>query len=670
MQSKNLSKKNMLYVVAIIFGLILLLIFRVGWVQIVKGEEYTARAVQQQTKDKTLKAERGVIYDRNGEELAVTIKCFSVWLRPDAVKNGESKKEIKKNIEQTTTTLEAYTGVEANKITEIMNSGEKLVCVARGLDKAAADQIRESKIKGVEIIEDSKRNYPMDTSGAHVIGSVNIDNEGLSGLELYYDSFLSGISGRWISYTDTGGKQLANTYDEERHYKARDGYDIKTTLDHVVQHYLEDSLAGAMKKTKAKRAMGIVMEVETGNVLAMAQNPSFDLNNPMEPTDDEDQVKFKTMTSDEQSKYLSDMWRNFLVCDVYEPGSTFKLVTTSTALEENVVDEKEKFACNTGIEVSDRFIKCWAYPDSHGKQVLREAVSNSCNPVFVQIAQRIGLDTFYEYLDTFGVREKTGIDFPGETTGILQDKESAGVLGLSTIGFGQGVAVTPIELISAVCSLGNDGKMMQPHLVSEMTDSNGEAIETFEPKMVRQTVSKKTARKVCDIMEYVAGEGGGAAAASVPGYRVGAKTGTASKLREGGRGYSGDTYSSCIAMAPMDDPKIAVLIIVDSPKGVHFGSVTAAPAVGKALSKILPYMNISADAKEAKKMESDEDGDMVLIPDVVGKGASDAAGLLESKDLDYDLDDSADNEDFIVIRQYPNAGEKVREGTKVYLYKE
>ncbi len=670
MSVKSRSKKNLLWVVAIIFALMLLLAFRVGWVQVVKGEDYSARAVQQQTKDKVLKAERGVIYDTNGSELAVSVSCYSIWLRPDSVKTGENKQEIRKNIEETTSALEAYTGVEANKITEILNSGEKLVCVTRGLDKEAADELRNSDAKGVEIIEDTRRNYPLGESAAHVLGSVNIDNEGLSGLELQYNSALSGVSGRWISYTDTSGKQLTNSYDDERHYKARDGYNLVTTLDHVIQHYLEEALAKANKKTKAKRTMGIVMEVETGRVLAMGQYPSFDLNTPMEPSDDADKVEFQGMSSDEQTEYLSDMWRNSLICDVYEPGSTFKLVTTSTALEEDITDFKKTYTCNSGYKVAGRFIKCWAYPDSHGTEHLQEAVSNSCNPVFMKIALKIGLDTFYEYLDTFGVKDKTGIDFPGETTGILQDKETAGEIGLATMGFGQGVAVTPIELITAVCSLGNEGKMMKPHLVRQITDADGKVVEEIEPTVVRQTVSKKTAGQMCGIMEYVAGEGGGASAAAVPGYRIGAKTGTANKLSESGRGYGGDIYSSCIAMAPMDDPKIAVLIIVDSPKGVRFGSVTAAPAVSKVLSKTLPYMNISADTKQEKEGEDEEEAKTVIVPDVIGKGADAAAGILESKGLEYDLDDSAEDDDFIVIRQYPDAGTEVKKDTKIYLYRQ
>lgn len=659
------SKHNLIIVVILVFAVLLLLAFRIGWIQIVKGEEYSARAVQQQTKDQTLKAERGVIYDANGEELAVSVTCYSIWVRPDNVKTGESGAEIGANMAATAAVLAENTDVPKPKINRILNSNEKLVCVARGLDKTAADNIRSSKAKGIEIVEDTKRSYPLSESAAHVIGSVNVDNQGLSGLELQYNTYLSGISGRWISYTDTGGRQLTTTYDEERYYKAKDGYNLVTTLDHVVQHYLEDSLQKAVKDTKAKRALGIVMGVETGDVMGMAQYPSFDLNDPMQPSNKADQEKFKEMSDADQSAYLSDMWRNSLICDVYEPGSTFKLITTSTALEENVTNLKKKYKCNSGYAVNGRFIQCWAYPDSHGTETLKEAVSNSCNPVFMKIALKIGIDTFYDYLDVFGIMKKTGIDFPGETTAILQDKESAGEIGLATIGFGQGVAVTPIQLITAVCSLGNEGKLMKPRLVKEMTDADGNTVQKIEPEIVRRTVSKKTARTVCDIMEFVA-DGGGAAAAAVEGYRVGAKTGTANKPKENGVGYSSNTYSSCVAMAPMNDPKIAVLIIVDSPKGIKFGSVTAAPAVNRVLSKALPYLNISTDAKKEEKEEK-----KVKVPDVVGKNVSDAIGVLESKKLDYDIDDSADDgDDYLVIKQYPAPGTKVKKGTKVYLYRQ
>ncbi len=284
--------------------------------------------------------------------------------------------------------------------------------------------------------------------------------------------------------------------------------------------------------------------------------------------------------------------------------------------------------------------------------------------MFVQLATEIGIEKFYDYMATFGITGKTGIDFPGEGTAILQDEDSAGPVGLATIGFGQGVAVTPIQLITAVSAFGNDGKLMQPRLVKELKDSDGNTVEKFDEKIVRQVVSKETADELCDIMQYVVDEGGGGTA-GVEGYRVGAKTGTANKVNEAGTGYSEDTYSSCIAMAPMDDPQLAVLVIADSPKGVRYGSTTAAPGVKQILSDTLRYLNISPD--EESQEEADEE--RVQVPDVVGEKASEAIGILAGDSLSYDMDEeAAAANDFIVTKQYPAAGTEVKKGSKVYLY--
>ena len=282
----------------------------------------------------------------------------------------------------------------------------------------------------------------------------------------------------------------------------------------------------------------------------------------------------------------------------------------------------------------------------------------------MQLATEIGIEKFYDYMATFGITGTTGIDFPGEGSAILQDEESAGPVGLATIGFGQGVAVTPIQLITAICSLGNDGQMMKPRLVKELVDSDGNTVETFDEQVVRQVVSKETASAMCDIMQYVVDEGG-AGAAAVDGYKVGAKTGTANKVNDAGTGYSEDTYSSCIGMAPMDDPKIAVLVIVDSPKGVRYGSVTAAPGVHQILSDSLRYLNISPDEDSQKAADEDK----VDVPDLVGENVSEAIGILAGDSLSYDMDEkAAEKDDFIVTKQYPAAGTRVKKGSKVYLY--
>ncbi len=663
MTALNSSKKNLIIILVIVFTLMLILCIRLGWVQIVKGSEYSELAVEQQTKDTPIEAKRGVIYDTNGNELAVSVTCYTIWARPADVRSGDTEAEKNENIEKVSKTLAEVLEMDYDDVKEAVTKEQSVIKIKKGIDKDHADKIREAELPGVEIAEDTKRSYPLGAFASHTLGSVTDDNTGLSGLELQYNTYLSGVSGRSVKYTDIGGNSLA--YGKEKHYNAEDGYSIVTTIDQVIQHYTEKTIAEVQEKTSAKRAMAIVMDPKTGDILAMAQTPEFDLNDPKTPLDKEEQKKLESMSEEEKVTYWNKMWRNSLISDVYEPGSTFKLLTTAIALEEGVTDLDSTYTCTGSIAVGDQILHCWSSDHPHGTQNLKQAVGNSCNPVFVQLATGIGIDKFYNYMATFGITGKTGIDFPGEGSAILQSKESAGPVGLATIGFGQGVAVTPVQLITAISSFGNEGKLLKPRLVKELRDSNGNTVEKFETKVVRQVVSKETAEEICDIMQFVVDEGGGGAA-KVDGYKVGAKTGTADKVKEDGTGYSGDTYSSCIAMAPMDDPQIAVLLIVDSPQGVKYGSVTAAPGVHQILEDSLRYLNISPDEESQKEADAEK----VEVPDVVGQSASNAIGILAGDSLDYDTDKEAASEsDFIVTKQYPEAGTKVKKGSKIYLYK-
>jgi len=639
----------------------LLVAMRVGWVQIVKGEEYGEKALQQQTKDMPIEAERGIIYDRKGEILARSVNCYTIYVAPPEVGKNLKKEEKIKEYVRTADTLAEILGKDNRKLLNQMNSGTTQIKVATEVDKDTADKIRESKLSGVTISADTKRSYPNGTMASCVLGMVSGDGDGQSGLELEYNKYLKGAAGRWVNYTDSNGKQLYYSPSNERYYRAVDGYSLVTTIDEVIQSYTESALVEMMKKTKCKRAFAIVMDTETGDILAMAQKPDFDPNDPYEPASATEKAKFESMSEDDQAAYLSRMWRNFLINDTYEPGSVFKLLTTSMALEEDVTSMDHTYTCGGAVSVAGQTIHCW-HTGGHGTQNLKEAVGNSCNPVFIKLATELGIDTFYDYLDVFGISGKTGIDFPSEGEAILQDKEAAGPVGLATIGFGQGVAVTPIQLVTAVSSLGNDGNLMRPRLVKEIRDADGKTVEEIETEVVRQTVSKETADEMKEIMEFVVTDGGGSAAA-VEGYRVGAKTGTANKAVAGG--YSKDTYSSCLGMAPMSNPKLTVLVICDSPKGVKYGSVTAGPAVGTILSKTLKYLNITPDSEE-KIAESEK----VKVPNVVGKTVEEAKQILEQGSLKYDMDEGTSSDSFTVVKQYPSAGAKVKKGTKVYLYDE
>lgn len=662
MTTLNSSKKNLIIIFCIVFVCLLLLCGRLGWIQIVKGSEYSEKATEQQTRDTPIEAERGVIYDTNGKELAVSVTCYTIWVRPSDVKAADEDGGKKDSAEKVSRTLSEILEMDYDEVKESVTKEQSIVKIKKGIDKDTADKIRDAELPGVEIAEDTKRSYPLGAFASHVLGTVTDDNTGLSGLELQYNTYLSGISGRWINYTDTTGNRLS--YGEERYYQAEDGYSIVTTIDQVIQHYTEKAIAQVQEKTSAKRVMAIAMDPENGDILAMAQTPEFDLNDPKTPLDPKKQKKLEAMSDEEKVAYWNKMWRNSLISDVYEPGSTFKLLTTAIALEEDIATMDSTYTCTGSVVVSGERIHCWRSSNPHGTQNLKQAVGNSCNPVFVQLATEIGIEKFYDYMATFGITGTTGIDFPGEGSAILQDEESAGPVGLATIGFGQGVAVTPIQLITAICSLGNDGQMMKPRLVKELVDSDGNTVETFDEQVVRQVVSKETASAMCDIMQYVVDEGG-AGAAAVDGYKVGAKTGTANKVNDAGTGYSEDTYSSCIGMAPMDDPKIAVLVIVDSPKGVRYGSVTAAPGVHQILSDSLRYLNISPDEDSQKAADEDK----VDVPDLVGENVSEAIGILAGDSLSYDMDEkAAEKDDFIVTKQYPAAGTRVKKGSKVYLY--
>lgn len=656
------SKKRLVIGFALLFAIMALLCFRTGWVQIVKGKEYSQKATEQQTRDVPIEAKRGVIYDRNYEELAISATCYSVWARPTNVASGDTLEKKEASINKTAATLAKILDKDEKEIRELLTKEQSLVKVDKYLDKDTADKIRKADLSGIEIAEDVKRYYPLNAFLSHTLGSVTDDNTGLSGLELQYNSYLSGVSGRWIKNTDISGNSLA--YGEEKYYQAEDGLGLVLTIDETIQHYVEKSIATVQKNTSADRVMAIMMDPKTGDILALAQTPEFDPNDPKTPLKKSEQKKLASLSDSEKMDYWNDMWRNSLISDVYEPGSTFKLLTTAMALEEGKTTTSEHFTCTGYINVANETLKCWKYYAPHGTQTLTEAVGNSCNPVFVTLAQRLGIDTFYNYLETFGITEKTGIDFPGEGTSILQNKEKAGPVGLATMGYGQGVAVTPIQLITAISSLGNEGKLMKPRLVKALVDENGKVVKEFDTEIVRQTVSKKTAEEMCEIMEFVVAEGG-AGTAKVEGYRVGGKTGTANKAKNGG--YSEQTYSSFIGMAPMDDPQVAVLVIVDNPKGVKYGSQTAAPGAKLILEDTLRYLDLQPKYTDEEKEELSKD--QVTVPDLVGEGLEDAIGILGGDGLEYKASGGTQDESFVVQDQYPKAGEKIDRGGTVYLYR-
>ncbi len=661
-KTPNKIKKRLIAAFAIICLMISILSFRVGWVQIVRGVEYAKMATGQQTRDVSIAAKRGAIYDRNGEELAISAATFSIWVRPEKIWNGDNDSEKEQNAKETFTALSELLGMSVEEINEAASADSKLIKIAKYQTKETADSIMGLGLPGVETTEEVKRYYPLGAFASHLLGSVTDDNTGLSGLELRYDSFLSGVSGRWIKSADVEGNGLA--YGVEKYFGAENGLNLVLTIDSVIQYYAEKSIAEVKETTGADRVWCLMMDPKTGGILAMAATPEFDPNDPRTPLDPAEATRLENLSAAEKMTYWNEMWRNSMISDTYEPGSTFKLITTAVGLEEGVTSLNDTFVCTGSIEVFDATLRCWRYKEPHGHQTLVQAVGNSCNPVLVQIAQRIGEEKYYKYLDLFGFSEKTGIDFPGESSSILQSRDGVNPVGLATMAYGQGIAVTPIQILSAVCAFGNGGQLMQPHLVSALTDSQGDVVKSFDPKIVRKVISKETADEMCYIMESVVSEGGGGKA-KVDGYRVGGKTGTAQKA-EGG-GYSDETYSSFIGMAPMNDPKVAILLVVDNPKGIKYGSVTAAPGAQKILAQTLRYLNVEPEftQEELKALKSDT----VTVPNLEGNSIDNAIGILGGLSLGANVSPTLEAvEDVMVVDQYPKPGESLKKGESVFLY--
>lgn len=656
------NKKRMIAVFAISSLLCAGLAFRVGWISVVAGEHYSKLAIEQQTMDTPIPAKRGVIFDRNGKELAVSAVANTIWARPADVRSARTKEEGQIKLDHAADVLASILEEDRGKIYEILTTKKSLVKVAKYIDKEKANRIREAQLPGISIAEDVKRYYPLGPFGAHVLGSTTDDNRGLSGIELKYDKYLSGTPGRWIKNTDVAGDSLS--YSIEKYYQAEDGLSVMLTIDEVIQHYVEKSIEQVQANTLAKRVMCLIMDPKTGDILAMGMTPDFDPNDPRVPLDKKAADYVKGLPDEKKLLYWNEMWRNPMVSDTYEPGSTFKLITTAIALEDGVTNPKENFVCTGSYMVAGTKLSCWRSYRPHGSQTLIQAVQNSCNPVFIQLAQRVGIDSYYDYLGKFGLTEKTGIDFPGEGGNILQNKETAGPVGLATMSYGHGIAVTPISLVGAVSAWGNEGMLMQPRLVKALLDQDGNVIETIKPQAVRQVVSKETADEMCLIMESVVSEGGGGKA-KIAGYRIGGKTGTANKVVNGA--YVNETYSSFIGMAPMDDPQLTILLVVDSPQGVKFGSQTAAPGVRMILEETLRYLNIKPHYSEEERARNESQ--MSQVPNLIGENFSEAIGILGGANLTHVISPVRENdEDFTVVDQYPKPGEKVKKGSGVYLY--
>ena len=645
-----------------IWMLVTVLIFsffigRIGWIQFVMGDELQAMAYTQQTMDRNVNPSRGTIYDATGKTiLAVSSTVNTITVNPTNI-----AKEDKEKVAHALTDIFELDYEETLKKVKKKSSIE---IIAKKVEKEKADELRiwmkNSQIEnGINIDEDTKRYYPNNTMASQVIGFCGSDNQGLEGIEAIYEDTLKGEKGKITKVTDARGGEIV--HEGEEYIPAVDGNDLVLSIDATIQGIAEKYLKEAcIDNVCTDGGNIIVMNPTTGDILAMAGYPNYNLNSPYEPITDDMKQIWGSLSESDKIKNMQAIWRNKAVADTYEPGSTFKLITTSAALQEGITtpDKEGEFTCTGSITIAGVKIKCWRYYRPHGSESLREALMNSCNPVFIGLGQKIGVDKYYEYLEKFGLLRRTGIDLPGEAGSIFLKKDKVGPVELATIAFGQRFEITPIQMITAISTIANKGTYVQPHIVKQIINSQTGEVTTPEVKKTQNVISKETAENVLSMMETVVAEGTGKNA-QISGYSIGGKTGTSED------GVNTNKYvTSFIGVAPVSDPQVVVLITLYNPtgEGGHQGGGVAAPVGAQVLGEILPYLEVRKDNETDESVKKE-----VSIPNIVGLTVEESEKTLKGLGLEMELStkEEIDKKHVTVKEQFPTSGISVYEGTKI-----
>ena len=653
----SVNRTRLLLGFLVLLFLMILLVFRMGYWQIIKADDLKIMAASMQKVDTEIDSERGAIYDSKMNTLAETVTEYELYGYTQYMYKSQALTETERAV--TVQNLAELTGEDEDVLISKLEGDDNLVLLAEGLTQEDVDKAEELWGGNIMVKTKVSRYYPNGAFAAQLLGNVNEENSGRVGLEYEYNSALAGVKGRTVKTTDSQGNTLANG--SGKYYQAQDGYSIVTSVDSVIQHYVEDAIETGMERTGSMSITAIAMNPKTGEVLALAQTPEYDPNNPNVPSEEEARKDYNTLSDAEKSEYLSSMWKIEAVSSIYEPGSTYKLIAAASALDNGTADDNSRYYCGGTFNVGGTSLNCL---DSHGTQNLAEAVGNSCNAALSTVALDMGAEKYYNYIDLFGFRDQTGIDLPGETYSIVKNPADMGSVDLATTGYGQGIAITPIQMLCAVNSLGNNGVLLKPRVVSRIIDSDGNTVEEFGTEEVRQVVSEETAEKMCEMMEYYVAEAGGDKA-YVPGYRVGGKTGTAN-IASGGI-YTSSKDCSFVAMAPMDDPQISILVICHKPTKTVYGNDSAGPIVAEILEKSLMYLGVEREYTESEAAKSEKN--KISVPDVTGKDSQDAIDILTEKKLKYTVvPESKSEQTFVVVDQYPKEGAKVDKNSVVYLY--
>ena len=675
MEKSTASMKARLFLV--IFTVMVLVAGYISYtmydVAIKESAKYQALANSQQFKTMTISANRGSIYDTNGQVLAQSVTVYTIYVDPKTYQERDTGYE---NL--IVTTLSTNLDISDSIIREKLYRNTQYEVIARNVDKLTAENIinalsvydENGKLKhsvtSVVATPTSKRYYPHNDLAANVVGHLHYDGYGIYGLESYYDDYLTGVDGKIITAVDAHNREIQYKYKQS--YDAQDGDSIYTNIDSTIQYYTEKALKNAVEDNRAKnRGCAIVMEAKTGKILAMATEPDYDLNEPAEIYDEKVAQNLINVLSDEgEDSYLAErstawnkQWRNKAISELYYPGSVFKVVTGSAALEEQAISLNDTYYCRGYVQVADREIHCWTTSGGHGTMNFVEAMTKSCNPAFISIGQSLGTKAFSEYFKAFGFTEKTGIDLPAEADSIYVPYSRMSTLDVSTSAFGQTNKITPIQMITAYAAVVNGGYLVTPYIVNKIVDADGNIVKEFTPTIKRQVISEETSAVMRDVLHTVVTANSGSNV-YIEGYNIGGKSGTSQKLDEN---PAGDTYvSSYCAFYPAEDPEIIMLVMVDDPRGGnYYGSAVAAPVVSEVFTEILPYLGYYAEYSEEELENLD-----VNVPEVTNSELGAARATIEGLELEVKVVGKGET----VLRQVPSSGNAMPKGCTVVLYTE
>lgn len=607
-----------------------MLTLRLFWLQLIKGTWYQQQALENRIREIVVEPKRGIIYDRNDNELAVSISTEACYAIPAEVKKSGKAAVVARE-------LSRILKMKEKDLYALITKDQHSVWLQFKLKPEQVKELREKKLPGIGIIPKPQRFYPKKNLASHVMGIAGDYNQGLEGIEVAYEKELAGLSGRLLVEYDAVGHEIPES--THQYIQPEQGFSLVMTLDQTIQYIAERELDKVFQEYSPKTAAIVVMDPRTGEVLAMANRPDFDPN--------------------EYHKFPDQVRRNKAIADSYEPGSTFKVVTLAAALEEGVTHKNDRFFDPGFIKVNGEVINCWL-PGGHGSETLAEVVQNSCNPGFITLGLRLGTAKFYKYIRAFGFGSLLGIDLPGEAAGIVIPEKQVKPVDLATISMGQANSVTPLQMVSALSAIVNGGKLMKPYLVKELRNSDGKVIKRFKPQVLRQVISPETSQLERELLETVVSNGSGRNA-YIEGYSVGGKTGTAQKPEPGG-GYSTTDYIvSFIGFAPVDDPRLVALVVVDSPKGYPvYGGTIAAPVFREVVKDSLRYLGVPMRYQSGEKPS---DAGMVVVPPVVNLPLQEAEEILAEKGLNYEHIGSGQ----FVYGQVPLDGVQVKKGSKVLL---